>query len=104
MFGMTPRTCWVIPAEGSKSEKSSKPPVPPGIDGFFYAETTEVTERHSVSSKRVNKRPRQRQAKNRLVGRGEVISEGKSVEALSGKYEAQARNYLRGGDKREGWG
>jgi hypothetical protein len=32
---MTPRTCWIIPAEGSKSEESSRPPVLPGIDGFF---------------------------------------------------------------------
>jgi hypothetical protein len=35
MIGMTPRTCWIIPAEGSESEKRSKPPVLLGIDGFF---------------------------------------------------------------------
>jgi hypothetical protein len=37
---MTPRTCWVIPAEGSEFEKRPKPPVLVGIDGFFYDETT----------------------------------------------------------------
>jgi hypothetical protein len=33
--GMTPRTCWIIPAEGSKFLKGSKPPVLSGIVGFF---------------------------------------------------------------------
>jgi hypothetical protein len=34
----------------------------------------------------------------------EVISEGKSVEALPGIYGAQVVNYLRRGEKREEWG
>jgi hypothetical protein len=33
--GATPRTCWIMPAEGSKSWNGSKPPVLSGIVGFL---------------------------------------------------------------------
>jgi hypothetical protein len=33
--GMTPRTCWIMPAEGSRSKRVSRPPVLPGIVGLF---------------------------------------------------------------------
>jgi len=64
--GTTPRTCWIMPAEGSKSWNGSKPPVLSGIAGFFYLQR--VLECGDVSPLSGGARRRARQIAGRPEG------------------------------------
>jgi hypothetical protein len=55
-------------------------------------ETTEATEKHSVSSKR-QKKQRHREMENRLVGGDEVIFEERGLERPPGFHGAQVLIY-----------
>jgi len=71
---------------------------------FRTFETTEVTEKHSVSSKKQIKRRRLGRWKIDSWVEDEVIFEVKGLEPLPRIYESQAFIYSRRGDKRAGLG
>jgi hypothetical protein len=70
--GTTPRTCWIMPAEGSKSWDESKPPVLSGIVGFFVfkpfgARRRGVAFRRRDTSRRLACSPARRPRKSALL-------------------------------------